>query len=84
MPRAGPSITEAEAGRRNVTAEELVEFARLYGVSTEWLTCTDDPDASLEAAKASLAARELRKLKPEDLDRLLRLLATMRSPRRTA
>jgi transcriptional regulator with XRE-family HTH domain len=73
-----PSVSEAEAGRRNVTAEELARLSTFYGVSVAWLTCTDDEDASIEAAKASLAARELRKLRPSDLDRLLRLLATMR------
>ncbi len=78
-----PSISEAEAGRRNISAEELARLARVFGVSTEWLTCNDDPDASLRTAKASLAARELRKLKPADLDRLLRLLSTMRTQEHT-
>lgn len=70
-----PSISEVEAGRRKVSTEELVELARIYGVSVSWLAGAeskgDDP-------RIELAARELAKLKPEDLDRLLQLLSTMR------
>jgi hypothetical protein len=43
----------------------------LLGDSAEQLE-TDDP-------RLQLAARELGKLKPDDLDRLLRLLASMRN-----
>ena len=32
-----PSISEAEAGRRKVSAEELADFAVRYGVSVAWL-----------------------------------------------
>lgn len=32
-----PSVSEIEAGRRNVTAVELVKLARIYGVSSYWL-----------------------------------------------
>jgi transcriptional regulator with XRE-family HTH domain len=33
-----PTISEIEAGRRRVTAEETATFARLYEVSVAWLT----------------------------------------------
>lgn len=74
-----PSISEMEAGRRKVSAEELSELARIYSVSTSWLIAEDDRPTSAEQAKIELAARELAKLKPEDLDRLLQLLATLRT-----
>ncbi len=70
-----PSISEAEAGRRKVSTKELVELARIYDVDIAWLagseTKEDDP-------RIELAARELAKLRSEDLDRLLQLLSSMR------
>ena len=73
-----PSVSEVEAGRRSVTAEELAKLARLYGVSISWLAGSGEESAGLQTAKVRLAARELRKLKPADVDRLLRLLAALR------
>lgn len=72
-----PSVSEIEAGRRGVSAEELVKFADTYGVSVAWLTNTDAPDANRD--RLELAARELSKLKKKDLDRLLDLLTSLRS-----
>ena len=69
-----PTISEIEAGRRKVTTEELKKFARHYGVAANWLLSdSDDRDPVVE-----LAARELSKLKKEDLDRFLRILRSMR------
>lgn len=73
-----PSISEAEAGNRRVPAEELAELSRLYGVSSAWLTGEDRQDV-VSDVRVELAARELAKFKPEDLDRLLQLLATLRT-----
>src|ERR1700712_4493082 len=61
-----PSITEIEAGNRRVSADELVRLAEIYDVSVAWLLG--------EAPRLQLAARELSKLKPDDLERLLKLL----------
>lgn len=72
-----PTISEIEAGRRRVTAEELTAFARIYAVSISWLLGTDSSDDENDD-RVQLAARELAKLRPEDLERVLRLLATMR------
>ena len=33
-----PTISEIEAGRRRVTAEEMAEFAKIYEVSISWLS----------------------------------------------
>ncbi len=74
-----PSITEAEAGRRRVSAEELVGFARIYGVSVSWLVGAEAEDENAAQVRIELAARELAKLKPEDLDRLLELLSALRT-----
>ena len=75
-----PTISEIEAGRRRVPAEELAAFASAYGVSVAWLSGAADEDDELDD-RVRLAARELAKLKPADLDRVLNLLSTMRQPK---
>jgi transcriptional regulator with XRE-family HTH domain len=77
-----PTISEVEAGRRKVSGEELTQFASLYGVSVEWLTSTAGaPDPSED--RILLAARELSKMKDEDLDHLLSLLRMLRKSKGT-
>jgi len=51
-----PTISEIEAGRRKVSADELIALSRLYDVSVAWLieTTSEIPDPRIE-----LAAREL-------------------------
>ncbi len=72
-----PTISEIEAGRRRVTSDELVVFSKLYDVSIEWLL-SERGDAPEEDAKVQLAARGLASLRPDDLDKVLRVLKTMR------
>jgi transcriptional regulator with XRE-family HTH domain len=74
-----PSVSEMEAGKRRVSAEELARLAEIYDVSLVWLL-GDAPDTiDAQDPRLELAARELSKLKPEDLERLLKLLAAMRN-----
>jgi transcriptional regulator with XRE-family HTH domain len=73
-----PAISEAEAGRRNVTADELGKLDEIYGVEVSWLACTDTKEANLDADKIHLAARELSKLKKDDLDKVIDLLSALR------
>ena len=73
-----PTITEIEAARRSVTAGELAQFADIYAVDLDWLMGVSNNSTGLETAKAKLAARELGKLRPQDLDRLLRLIVSLR------
>jgi transcriptional regulator with XRE-family HTH domain len=70
-----PAISEIEAGRRRVSAEEVAKLASIYDVSVLWLTRAESevPDPAVE-----LAARELAKLKKEDLDKMLQLIRTFR------
>ena len=74
-----PTITDIEAGNRRVTAEELTRFAELYDVTVSWLLAETADQLTTDDPRLQLAARELSKLKPDDLDRLLRLLASMRN-----
>jgi len=70
-----PSISEIEAGRRRVSAEELARLAVLYHVDTAWLT---GEATSVDTDRVELAARELAKLKPDDLNRVMDLLKALR------
>ncbi|MFN3166413.1 MAG: helix-turn-helix domain-containing protein [Phycisphaeraceae bacterium] len=71
-----PTISEMESGRRRVAAEELAQLASIYGVDVTWLTTGSEGGESEE--RISLAARELSKLKPDDLDRVMALLKTLK------
>ena len=74
-----PSVSEIEAGHRRVSADELARFAEIYDVAVTWLLGEGPEILDVQDPRLELAARELTKLKPGDLDRLLRLLAAMRS-----
>ena len=78
-----PTISEIEAGRRRVKVEEMAEFARIYDVSLAWLSGSDE-DNTIVDNRVRLAARELAKLRPADMDRVLRLLAAMRKSKAPA
>lgn len=73
-----PSISELEAGRRRVTAAELAKFAEIYDVPLPWLVGETVKAADTRRDQLELAARELAKLKPEDFERLMKLLTSLR------
>jgi transcriptional regulator with XRE-family HTH domain len=73
-----PTISQIEAGDRKVRIEEVDQFAQIYGVERTWLM---DGDAALPGERdprIELAARELKKLKPKDLDAIMRLIQVLR------
>lgn len=72
-----PTVTEIEAGRRRVAADELARFAELYGVSLSWLTGTKEDEADLSDPRLAVVARELQKLKSDDIDRVMRFIAAV-------
>jgi transcriptional regulator with XRE-family HTH domain len=74
-----PSVSEMEAGNRRVSADELARLAEIYDVSVAWVLGEGPESLAPQDPRLELAARELTKLKPDDLDRLLKLLAAMRS-----
>lgn len=75
-----PSLSESEAGNRTVTAEEIARMAEIYDVSAEWLLGKGADRLDPQADKIQLAARELSKLRPEDQERLFKLLAASHEP----
>lgn len=79
-----PTVSEMEAGRRRVSAEELTTLAEMYGVGVHWIVGEEDADSTLAADRVKLAARELSKLREEDLDRVLQLVQALRASRGAA
>jgi transcriptional regulator with XRE-family HTH domain len=75
-----PTISEIEAANRNVTIPELARFAEVYDVDLGWLSGFGSEKLDPHDERLQLAFRELKKIKPEDLDRLLRALAALRGP----
>ena len=76
-----PTISEIEAGNRNVDREELARFAAVYDVDLAWLSGVGPEKLDPQDERIQLAFRELQKIKPEDLDRLMRALAALRGPK---
>ena len=74
-----PSISAMESGKRRVSAYELARLAGIYDVGVSWLLGEAPETLDPQDPRLELAARELTKLKPDDLSRLLKLLAAMRS-----
>jgi len=73
-----PSISEIEAGRRNVTADELIKLSEIYSVDINWILKGNRNNDNKEEIKIDLAARELSKLKDDDLDKIMDLLIALR------
>ena len=78
-----PTVSEIEAGRRKVSAEEVAALAEMYGVNVPWVIGEEDEEANGAADRVKLAARELNKLRDEDLDRVVQLIQALRASRAT-
>jgi len=74
-----PSVSEMEAGRRKVSAEEVARLAELYRVDINWLTGSTAAPGGRRDDRVQLAAREFSKLQPKDLDRVMDLLQALRA-----
>ena len=69
-----PAISEIEAGKRRVSAEEIIGFAELYKVDTGWLLLRDNHSELSMTEQQKFAARELSKLSPQDMQKVLDIL----------
>lgn len=76
-----PTISEIEAGRRRVSAEELQGFAEIYQVSAQWLVEKAETRTSPAEDRILFAARQLSKLKEQDLTRLIAVIRMLKHPR---
>jgi transcriptional regulator with XRE-family HTH domain len=77
-----PTISQIEAGQRVVRADEVARFAEIYGVKEDWIIKGDAALPDESDPRVEVAARELRKLRKDDLDAILKIIRTMRSKRR--
>ena len=73
-----PSVSEMEAANRRVSADEVARLADIYDVSVAWILGGASDTLDVQDPRLELAARELAKLKQDDLESLLRLLAALR------
>lgn len=73
-----PTISEMEAGRRRVSAEELKELAELYGVGIEWITSPEKHPEDELNDPVLLAARQLGDMSQEDLNRLIEAIQMLK------
>lgn len=69
-----PAVSEIEAGKRKVSAEELIQFSTLYKVDTSWLLLKDNDNDPPITEQLKFAARELSKLSQEDIQKVLDVL----------
>ena len=77
IPRS--ALTEAEAGNRKISATELAAMARIYGVAVGWLVEETGAYPTPEEDRIQLAARELARLRKEDLETVLQLVRSIRA-----
>ncbi|GAA4094674.1 helix-turn-helix transcriptional regulator [Zhongshania borealis] len=73
-----PTISEIEAGRRNVRASEIALFGDLYGVDVAWIM---DGESERPNTSDSIlaAARELSSMSDSDLETLLNTIRMIKS-----
>lgn len=76
-----PTITEMEAGRRNVRPEEFEALAKLFEVPLTWLMCADTEEADDRRDRRDMVAIQLQKLTTDELDVVLGILTTLRQQR---
>ena len=76
-----PTVSEIEAGRRNVASTEVIKFSELYDVDVSWVLGNDEKNENYAKSKIQLAARELSKMSENDVNKLLKLLSAMKKNR---
>ena len=75
------ALTEVEAGNRKISASELVKMTDVYGVNLSWLAGVEEAVGPDDRGQVVLAARELARLKEDDLEAVLRLIRSIRAGR---
>jgi len=68
-----PAISEIESGKRKVSAEEIIQFSKLYKVNASWLLLKEEVETEMDE-QLKIAARELSKMSEADRKKLLEIL----------
>jgi len=74
-----PTVSQIEGGQRAVKPGEIAQLSTLYGVKQAWIVSGESASGARDDPRVELAARELSKLKKQDLDKILNLLSILRS-----
>jgi len=74
-----PTISQIEAGQRAVKPSEVAQLADLYKVRQGWIISGEMLGKADADPRVELAARELSKLKKQDLEKIMQLLSVLRS-----
>lgn len=74
-----PTISQIEAGQRIVKPAEIAQLASLYKVKQAWIVSGETSGSADADPRVELAARELSKLKRQDLEKIMQLLSVLRS-----
>lgn len=74
-----PTVSQIEAGQRIVKPAEVAQLASLYKVKQAWIVSGETSGPADADPRVELAARELSKLKRQDLDKIMQLLSVLRS-----
>lgn len=73
-----PTISEIEAGRRNVKLQELVEFSKLYGIEVSWITNDEVGQKKIDQSILA-AARELSSMSNKDIKTLINTIRMIKT-----
>ena len=73
-----PSVAEIESGKRKVSAEELISMSDIFEVDINWLAGKGESKNDEQRDKIQLAARNISSLKPEDIDKIVSLLESLK------
>lgn len=74
-----PTVSQMESGQRAVKPAEVVQLAELYKVKQGWIVSGETAGVGDVDPRVELAARELSKLKKQDLEKIMQLLSVLRS-----
>lgn len=71
------TVSEMEAGRRQLSAEELAQLSKIYDVRMMWLACADEDDVDDRRNQIASTIRTTH-MSVSELSDLLDLLVTLR------
>jgi transcriptional regulator with XRE-family HTH domain len=71
------AVVKIEGGELTPTFADLPKLARAYGVDVAWIL--DPESARPRRDRLAMAARELRKLKSEDLERVIGFISSLQT-----
>ena len=72
-------LIEVESGKLAISNEQIKRLALFYEVDFEWLSGEELDDGEFCLGDLQIAPRDLEKIKPEELPKLLKILSAIRN-----